>query len=159
MNKYNKLFIYIACAWALIFAIPSFYWAAGGAVGLDTLGDEITSLQAEPWFVVFVWVTAFMKVALGLIVLMLLRMYDSMLLNRAVRIAVWVAGLLCLAYGGLNLLARLIMALGIIPTPDAMYSSAAMWHLLLWDPWWVLGGVSLVLAVCTAKREDDLYEV
>lgn len=156
MDKYSKLFIYVACAWAFIFAIPSFYWAAGGEVGLDTLGDEISSLQAEPWFAVFVWVTAFMKVALGLIVLMLLRRYDSMLLNRAVRVVVWTAGVICIVYGGLNLLARLIMALGVIPTPDAMYSSAAMWHLMLWNPWWVLGGVSLVLAVYATKRKDNL---
>jgi hypothetical protein len=152
MSRFNKVFILLASAWAILFAIPSFYWAAGGTFGLNTLGGEIEALREESWFMAFVWFTAIMKLALGLVVLMLLRTYRHNLINKLVRVAVWMAGILCVLYGGLNLLVRLIMALGILPTPETMYSDAAMWHLVLWDPWWVLGGVVLLLAVFTTKR-------
>jgi hypothetical protein len=35
---------YAACALALLSAIPSFYWAAGGTIGLDTVGGAIEDL-------------------------------------------------------------------------------------------------------------------
>ncbi len=152
MKRFNRLFIYSACAWALIFSIPSFYWAAGGTVGLDTLGGEINDLKGKSWFIAFVWLTAFMKVALGIVVLMLLKTYKYTMINKLVSIAVWTAGIVCISYGGLNLLARFIMTVGIIPTPAAMHSDAALWHLVLWDPWWVLGGVLLILAVFSRRK-------
>lgn len=152
MEKFNKFFIYLACAWALIFAVPSFYWATGGNIGLNTLGSEINALQSEPWFLMFVLLTAVMKVGLGIVVLMLLKKYSAPFLNKIVVVTVWAAGVICLIYGSLNLFARFIMAIGLLPTPEAMHSSAAMWHLVLWDPWWVLGGILLILAVHTAKK-------
>jgi hypothetical protein len=35
---------YAACVLALLSAIPSFYWAAGGTIGLDTVGGAIEEL-------------------------------------------------------------------------------------------------------------------
>jgi len=35
---------YAASAWAFVFATISFYWAAGGTVGLATLGSTIQAL-------------------------------------------------------------------------------------------------------------------
>ena len=35
---------YAACALALLYAVPSFYWALGGTAGLDTVGGEIEQL-------------------------------------------------------------------------------------------------------------------
>ena len=35
---------YAACAWTFVFAAISFYWAAGGTAGLDTIGDGLEEL-------------------------------------------------------------------------------------------------------------------
>ena len=35
---------YAACALALLSAIPSFYWAAGGTIGLNSVGGAIEEL-------------------------------------------------------------------------------------------------------------------
>jgi hypothetical protein len=35
---------YAACACALLYAVPSFYWAFGGTAGLDTVGGRIEEL-------------------------------------------------------------------------------------------------------------------
>jgi hypothetical protein len=62
---------YAACAWAFAFAATSFYWAAGGTVGGDTIGPAITSLAHEPTFIAILWITGAMKLFSGLIALAL----------------------------------------------------------------------------------------
>jgi len=66
--------------------------------------------------------------------------------------ATWVAGVGMLLYGGANLAVRAVMAVGLLATPESMHSDAARWHLVLWDPWWVLGGVLFVIAAWTCGR-------
>src|SRR6266542_2164164 len=56
----------------------------------------------------------------------------------------WITGALKTAAG--------LMALGLLATPESMHSDAARWHLVLWDPWWVLGGVLFVIAAWTCGR-------
>jgi hypothetical protein len=49
---------YGACAWALAFAVMSFYWAAGGLVAIDTIGGEPERLARarDPEFVAAQWI-------------------------------------------------------------------------------------------------------
>jgi hypothetical protein len=54
-------------------------------------------------------------------------------------------------YGGANLGVRALMALGVLETPPSMRSAAATGHLILWDPWFLLGGV-LFLAAAWSYR-------
>jgi Protein of unknown function (DUF3995) len=60
----NDLAARLAAAWALAFAAISFYWAAGGEVGLETVGEEIErdALAREPDAIALVWVTGGLKV-------------------------------------------------------------------------------------------------
>jgi hypothetical protein len=60
-----------------------------------------------------------------------------------------------LLYGAANLAVRAAMAAGLLATPGSMHSDAARWHLLLWDPWWVLGGVLFVLAAWSSRRRGS----
>jgi hypothetical protein len=46
-----------------------------------------------------------------------------------------------------------VMAVGLLATPTSMHSDAARWHLLLWDPWWVLGGALFVAAAWSFSRD------
>ncbi len=45
---------YAAAVWAFAFAVPSFYWAAGGTVGVGAVSPAITEMAREPWFVALV---------------------------------------------------------------------------------------------------------
>jgi hypothetical protein len=62
---------YAACALALLYAVPSFYWALGGTAGLDTVGGAIEELgrSRDPAGVAFGLGAGVLKVAGALLAL------------------------------------------------------------------------------------------
>jgi Protein of unknown function (DUF3995) len=66
---------YAACVLALLSAIPSFYWAAGGTIGLDTVGGAIEELARarDPAGVALGIGAGVLKVAGGVLALALVR--------------------------------------------------------------------------------------
>ena len=133
--------IYTAAAWAFLFAASSFYWAIGGTIGTSTLGDTITGLSKESWFITVLWLTGSLKLLAGALVLLLAWPPKRHIMFKLVKISVWAAGFVFTVYGGANLAVLGLMGIGILATPEAMHSQAAFWHLMLWDPYWLLGGI------------------
>ena len=148
---------YAACVWAFIFAAMSFYWAAGGKLGLNTQSEQILALMDETWFVAIVWITGVMKAVVGLVALALVRSWGQRFPRWLLLTVAWGAGTLFTLYGGANLIVRGVMALGLIETPESMRSVAARWHLVLWDPWWLLGGVLFLLAAWQFQNRTNGY--
>jgi Protein of unknown function (DUF3995) len=146
---------YAAAAWALVFAAMSFYWAAGGSLGSSTMSDTIVQAARarEPQFVALLWTTGALKAIAGLLALALVRPSGRLLPRWIALTGTWVAGVGMLLYGGANLAVRAVMAVGLLATPGSMHSDAARWHLLLWDPWWVLGGALFVAAAWSVSRD------
>jgi hypothetical protein len=66
---------YAACALALLYAVPSFYWALGGTAGLDTVGGAIEELDRsrDPAGVALGIGAGVLKVAGALLALALVR--------------------------------------------------------------------------------------
>lgn len=50
-------------------------------------------------------------------------------------------GTLTALYGGASLIQHGLMVAGVITIPQGLGITAARWHLLLWDPWWLLSGL------------------
>lgn len=150
---------YAAAAWGLLFAAASFYWAAGGRFGLDTLPSEISE-RRDFWFVLFgLWGAGAAKLCAGALGLALTRSAGHRLRYRPLLVLGGLAGIALSLYGGLNLLVRALMAVGLMHTPASMHSAVATWHLVLWDPWWMVGGLLLLAATggfrCRAARASD----
>jgi len=139
-----------------VFAAMSFYWAAGGTVGGDTIGNVIRTpaLARDPTFVAILWTTGALKAIAGLLALALVRPWGRVIPRWMLLVAGWGTGLLLVLYGGANLAVRGLMAVGIISTPASMHSLAARWHLLLWDPWWTLGGILFIAATWCYGRSS-----
>lgn len=133
---------YAAAVWALAFTALSVYWAAGGTVGEGTIGTAVEgpAVAREPGFVLLLWITAVLKFLAVLLALTLI----GRLFGRAPRwmrlTAGWVAAVLLLGYGLANLVQHLLMWTGAVSVPDGLGSAALPWHLLLWDPIWIIGG-------------------
>jgi hypothetical protein len=143
---------YAACLWALVFAALSFYWAAGGTVGADTVGGNIEALgrARDPGFVTLLWGTGVAKALMGLLALALVRPWGHLLSRRLLLLVAWILGVGMAAYGAIQLVATGsaagLMATGIISSRGSTNWTAIHWHLLLWDPWWLAGGVLFSVA-------------
>lgn len=143
---------YAACAWSFVFAATSAYWAAGGTQGLDAVSPEIVSLTKSPWFVPLLWGVVVAKVLLGMLALAFIRGWGRLAPDWMLLAAAWGAGSLMVLHGGSNLLVRGLMAAGVMTTPPSMHSTTAFWYLVLWDPWFLLGGMLFCVAAWNYRR-------
>jgi hypothetical protein len=152
---------YAASAWAFVFAAVSFYWAAGGTVGAGTIGPEIEELarSRRPSFVALLWGTGALKVIGGILALALVRPWGRVIPRRLLLPVAWGAGVLLLLYAVVNLVQHGLAEGGVIGIPDPASRSAVRWHLVLWDPWWLLGGILFVAAAWSlGRRSPDPLE-
>jgi len=137
-----------------VFALMSFYWALGGRIGLATQATRIQerALVGDSGFIIILWVTGAMKVGGGLLALALVRPWGRVFPRWLLLAAAWAAGVFMVLYAGADLGVRGLMATGVLSTPASMRTTAARWHLLLWDPWWLLGGILFVAAAWAYGR-------
>lgn len=136
---------YAGAVWALLFALPSFYWALGGDIGIGTIAahpDDIDLIN-EP---VVVFLTGVAKLLAGLLVLAIARAWGGPNLVRWLRILALVGGGFMLLYGGALLVQHFLMVVGAVDTPESLGERASRWHLALWDPVWIIGGVLFLAA-------------
>lgn len=140
---------YAACAWCIVFAAMSGYWAAGGTLGTDTISGEIKQL---PGIVALLWVICVVKLIGGLIALALARPWARALPRRLLLTVAWAAGVGMTLYGGIPLIVNALMLAGLLHVPGPVDWTAIRWHTLLWDPWWLLGGVLFSAAAWSYQR-------
>ena len=91
---------YAACALALLSAIPSFYWAAGGTIGLDTVGGAIEELARarDPAGVALGIGAGVLKVAGGVLALALVRPWGRRVPRRLLGGVAWAASVVLTLY-------------------------------------------------------------
>jgi hypothetical protein len=147
---------YAACAWALAFAAIGFYWAAGGTALLDTIGGEIErrTRARDPDLIAVGWATNGLKVIAAVLVLALVRTFGERLPRRPIAGLVAIGGVLLVLYETAELVQHLLMAVAVIDR-GGLDDTAVYGHLLLWDPWWILGGVFFALAGWRSRRVRD----
>lgn len=150
---------YAACVWALVFAAISFYWAAGGTAGSDTIGPAITNMARDPAFIAVLWGTGALKVLGGLLALALVRPWGRILPRWALLTAAWGGGILMALYGAASWVQEGLMVAGVIRIPAGLGRTAALWHVLLWDPWWLLGGIFFIIAAWSYGRRTTDHGV
>lgn len=151
---------YAAAIWAFLFAVMSFYWALGGRLGVETIGDAITkpALAGDPTILAVVWITGVLKVVAGVLALALVQPWGRRIPRWLLLLGGWGASVIFLVYGAANLVQGAFIVAGAIPTPAGLGAVAARWHLFLWDPWWLLGGVLFALATWGFSRRRGMRQ-
>jgi Protein of unknown function (DUF3995) len=147
---------YAAFAWAAVFALMSLYWAVGGLVGGETLGVEIDRLARERdgSFVASLWVAFALKAVAAALALALVLPWDRRLPWRPLLVLGWATGVGITVYAVANLVQHALMATDAISTPDSLGTSAVRWHLGLWDPFWLIGGLLFLAATRAFQRSS-----
>lgn len=143
MNKHGNGVIYAGVGWTLLFAAMSFYWAAGGMIGVESLGGAIyeKALERDPDFVPVVWATGFIKLAGAVLLLLLLFIRNE---RHAIfrRLLAWIsmgAGILLFLYGLGNFITVALAGLNVLDFDLSDY--AVTWRLIFWEPFWMAGGL------------------
>src|SRR5690625_5028715 len=156
MRMRRKKYIYAGIIWTLLFAGMSFYWAAGGMIGIRSLGGEIyqKALYRDQGLVPIVWATGIIKVIGAFFLLILLRERTSKKFEKWVSILCIAAGIFMILYGAMNFITISLAGLNILDFELEAYAMG--WRLIFWEPFWVLGGLLYVLA---GKKDKMLVEI
>jgi uncharacterized protein DUF3995 len=135
---------YLAAAWCLLFAVPHLYWALGGSFALAVAAGADLADERPTWFVVGgLWgVAAALLVGAGFCV-GLARWWPAGTLRRLTAALGWAGGALLVLRG---LLVEVLLATGAGGVADTVGASQTRWSLLVWNPWFVVGGVLVLLA-------------
>lgn len=155
---------FAAAAWALLFAALSLYWALAasfgwawaidGVLGARTVGRDIARMAAagDAGFIATLWLSVVVKALLALIPLALVQPWGRFFSGWLRLAGCWVAGALLALYGLLNGIEHVTMVSGAMTTPAALGERAARWHLFLWDPFWLLGGLLFLATAWLAGK-------
>ncbi len=140
---------YAACAWALLFAVTNVYWGLGGRLALPISDPDAASGGAA--LVALNWVAAAVKVGLGLLALATVRPCGRRLPRGPLLGASYGLGGSMALYGALGLAVNGLRLLGAIAVPASAWTSLR-WHVFLWDPWLIAGGVLFTAAARRYRR-------
>jgi hypothetical protein len=137
----------------------SLFWAAGGGVGGKTIGVEIyrLGLERDPSFVAELWTAFVLKALIAVLALALVQPWGRRLPRRLLLVLAGATGAGITLYAAGSLVQHALMATGAISTPEAVGTYAVPWHLALWDPFWLAGGL-LFLAAARAFRRSPSSE-
>jgi uncharacterized protein DUF3995 len=139
---------YAAAVTAFVYALVSLYWAVGGHGLVSTVGGYVEQFArrggAVPVLVALA-ATA-LKVAGGLLALALVRPWGQVVPRRWLLLGSAGASVLLVAYGGLNVLAGVLVLSGVIHPGGSVDRAALRWHAGVWDLWFLVWGILLALA-------------
>jgi hypothetical protein len=147
---------YAACALALLYAVPSFYWALGGTAGLDTVGGAIEELgrSRDPAGVALGIGAGVLKVAGALLALALVHPWGRAMPRRLLLGSAWAASAVLIVYGGLLVVVGALVLTGLVSPSGPVDRTALRWHVLLWDLWFLVWGLLLGVAAWHYGRES-----
>jgi hypothetical protein len=144
---------YAVAVWALAFALIGLYWVLGGEWLLETIGEAVTqpAQDGDPMLVAAVWASTLVKFAAVPAGLGLVQRWGQFFPRWFLVGGGWLAALLLLLYGGASLIQQVLMVFGAVEV-SASFEPVLYWHLFLWTPYWLAGGVLFALATAYLAR-------
>ncbi|MDT0274828.1 DUF3995 domain-containing protein [Blastococcus goldschmidtiae] len=141
----------VAACWAALFAVVHFYWGLGGSLGLATSAGEELADERPAWFVAGgLWGVGVLLLAGTGLAVALARERST---GRRRRRLLLLGG----AGVGVLLLARAI-GVHVLLLSGALDGNAAIgpdqryWALVLWNPWFAVGGLAFALSAAALWR-------
>lgn len=148
---------YAALVVGLLYAAVSVYWAAGGTALLDTVGGALEQggRTGDQGVVILVWAAVVLKlIACGLPLLAVHRL-GSPIWQRIVATLAWIEAAVLFSYGLTLTTAGLLVQAGVITAGADADHRALAWHAYLWDPWFLVWGLLVVLALLRAREHGS----
>jgi hypothetical protein len=121
---------------------------------VDTIGGELAAggRKGDPVVLALVWAAVVLKVVAGLLALALVHQWGRRFPRWMLLTAAWSGAALLTLYGAVQITAELLVQFGAIKPSGSVDWYALHWHLLLWDPWFLVWGLLLGAAAVEFTR-------
>lgn len=135
-----------------LYAAVSVYWGLGGTWLLDTVGGSLAQHRHSAGVMIAVWVAAALKLIAAVLPLQALRHRGGPRRVRSLWVLSWVAAAILIAYGFVLTVVGLLVQTGVVRASSTADHRALAWHAYLWDPWFLVWGVLIAVALLQAGR-------
>lgn len=151
---WSDRFAWAAFALGLPSAVISTFWGLGGIWLLDTVGGalEENGRAGNPALIAVVWLAVLLKLVASLIGVAAVRSWFPTW-ARLTRIIGWMAGAILFLYGLVLTAGGILVEIGVISASADADRRAIRWHAFFWDPWFLLWGGCLLLAMALSRGD------
>jgi hypothetical protein len=140
----------------LAYAAISVYWGAGGRWLLNTVGISLSQPGQAGHLAALaaVWGAAAVKAAAALLPLLAIGVWPRTAnggLRRLARVLAWIEAAILTGYGLVPTATGLLVQAGVIKAAAHADRLALKWHAYLWDPWFLIWGIFVFLALWRSR--------
>jgi Protein of unknown function (DUF3995) len=139
---------YAAATFAFTYAAVSLYWAAGGTALLSTVGGSVADIGRHGGLpaVGLGLAAAALKLAGGILALALVRPWGRAMPRAWLLACAAGASVVLACYGAIQVAVGSLVLSGSVRPGAAVDWTALRWHVLVWDMWFLIWGISLAAA-------------
>jgi hypothetical protein len=144
----------------LLYAAMSAYWGLGGTWLLATVGGALQSQERAGTAIVVlaVWAAVVLKTVAAGLPLLALRQVTSPGWNRAVGLLAWIEAGILTGYGLVWTVVGMLVQAGTIHPSAGADHRASAWHAYLWDPWFLVWGLLVAIALWRGRHPHGHVE-
>jgi hypothetical protein len=147
---------WLAVGLGVLFAAVSAYWALGGTWLLDTVGGSLAEAgrRRDGGLIAVLWLTVVLKLVAAALGPAVVYRWGSRAdhVPGLVRKLAWTAAAILTAYGAALTFVGLLLQAGVVSIPADADHHALRWHAFFWDPWFLIWGVPLRVALGRPRR-------
>lgn len=140
---------YAAFCVGFLFVLVNLYWLLGGELGLNTVGGSFA--EATRRGAPLVVSGTIVKVLGAVFALALVRPWGTLFSRRLLTVLGWLGTALLVLYGGVLTVGAALVEVGVVSVKPAD-PVAFRGHLYLWDPWFLVWGILLGMAMVRFAR-------
>ncbi len=139
----------------LAYVAVSAYWALGGTWLLATVSSSLVASHQSATVVMAVYAAVVLKAGGALLALYVRRPAPPSKWHSRLRLLTWAEGAVLTLYGFVFTSVGLLVQAGVIHQGRTADRRASLWHAYLWDPWFLVWGLLVVLALTlTSARQS-----
>ena len=144
----------------LAYAAISVYWAVGGRWPLNTVGISLSQPGQAGHLATLlaVWGAAAVKAVAALLPLLAIGVWPRTAnggLRRLGRVLTWTEAAILVGYGLVLTASGLLVQAGVIKAAAHADPLALKWHAYLWDPWFLIWGIFVFLALWRSRSASQ----
>lgn len=151
LSRAARIAFWAAAALGTVHAAWSFYWALGGTLLLDSVGQWAVDAAEENSLGAAAGLAAIGLLKLGGAWIPLLAEYRRIPWRRVWRTAEWIAGPALVIYGGANFALGSLALLGAFGE-EVTNRSALIGHAFIWGPHFALWGAALCIGLFFSRK-------